>query len=83
MADNIVFFPRFVLGRTDFGTVVYWDLRSGLLLRTEASPSLQPVGPDEIRRGYPAIWATWVRFVSMFPQLALQAGPVGSGGRVA
>ena len=80
---ELVFLPRVLIARTEYGTAIYWDRRLGLLLRTEASPSLHAVAPDEIRRGYPAIWATWVRFASMFPQVALQPAPVGSGGRVA
>ena len=82
MAD-VVFFPRFVLGRTDYGTTVYWDKRLGLLLKTETPPSLRAADPDELRRGYPVIWATWVRFAAMFPQTELPPGPVGSGGEAA
>ena len=68
---------------TDFGTVIFWDRRLGLLLKTEVSPSLRAVGPDEIRRGYPTIWAPWVRFASLFPDAVLRHGPIGSGGLVA
>ena len=81
---EIVILPRVLIARTDFGTAIYWDRRLGLLLSTEASPALRAVAPDEIRRGFPAIWAAWARFASLLPpSLASQAGPVGSGGQVA
>jgi hypothetical protein len=82
MAD-VVFFPRFVLGRTGFGTAVYWDSQLGLLIRTEDSPSMRAATPDEVRRCYPEIWVGWVRFASLFPQVSLLPGPVGPDGRVA
>ena len=44
MAD-VVFFPRFVLGRTGFGTAVYWDSQLGLLVRTEELPLMRCVHP--------------------------------------
>ena len=44
MAD-IVFFPRFVVGRTAYGTTVYWDKRLGLLIKTETPPSLRATSP--------------------------------------
>ena len=78
MAD-VVFLPRTCLARTAHGTAFYWDRELGLLARDERSGRWRPVQPDELRRGYPAAWAEWLRFAALLPAGAhvVNGGPTG------
>ena len=85
MAD-LAFLPRVLVGRTQYGTAFYFDRRLGLLV-TGPAGALRRVELDELRRGYPAVWAAWLRLAAMLPDSVLDhprpGGPVGPGGRAA
>ena len=86
MAD-LAFLPRMLVGRTQYGTAFYFDRRLGLLASTGPAGVLRPIEPDELRRGYPAVWAAWLRLAAMLPDSVLDhprpGNPVGPGGRAA
>jgi hypothetical protein len=83
---ELAFLPRVLIGRTGFGTAVFWDRRQGLLVSTDSGPT-RSIAPDELRRSYPAVHALWVRFVALLPEDGASdlrsRGPFGSDGRAA
>ena len=76
------FLPRVLLARTDYGTAFYFDRRLGLLATAGPAGALRSIEPDELRRGYPVVWAVWVRFAALLPEgvpTPRPGGPLGSG----
>ena len=76
---ELVFLPRVFLGRTEHGSAFYRDRRLGLQVGRGQGGMLRPIAPEELRRGYPAIWTAWVRFAAPLPAEARHACPTRTG----
>jgi hypothetical protein len=82
MAD-LMFLSRVLLARTEHDTVFYFDRRLGLLVATGHAGALRAIEPDQLRRGYPRVWAVWVRFVALLPEgVVIVRGPATPSARV-
>jgi hypothetical protein len=75
--SDLAFLPRVFIAKTEHGTSFYWDRPLGLLACSAQAGTLRPVGPDELRRGYPAAWIVWLRFASLLPATELRTHPAG------
>ena len=80
---NLAFLPRVLIARTEYGTAFYFDRRLGLLVAAGHAGALRPIAADDLRRGYPSVWALWIRFAALLPSgepKPQSGGPFDSGG---